>query len=142
MLNWKRLILLGMVAESVAAATLGVGTPRYCSWRQRLARGRLIDSNHYKWIELGMRRSDVEALLGGPAGDFRTRCVDYGASTRPSEFPEGPCTKHWMGDQALIQVDFNEYGGACVVAYAPAKSPPEPLTMAEQIKDWVRRLWH
>jgi hypothetical protein len=142
MLTRKRLIILGVVAVLAAAVVVGVARQRHCSWHQRLARGRLIDWQHSEWIRWGMRRPEVEAILGGPPGDFRTESVFYFAPTRPNGVPEGPWTASWMGDKGLVQVDFNDYGGACVVAYAPGLPTPRPPSLADRVMDWARRLWH
>src|SRR5579864_1615632 len=38
-----------------------------------LARGQLIDREHFEKIKEGMSRAEVESILGGPPGDFTTR---------------------------------------------------------------------
>ena len=40
---------------------------------QRATRGRLIDGEHFDRIRVGMRREEVQTLLGEPPGNYHTR---------------------------------------------------------------------
>jgi hypothetical protein len=66
----KRLLILAGVA--LALAVLVPAALHLHPYYQKLARSRLIDLRHFARIKEGMSRAEVEAILGGPPGDFRT----------------------------------------------------------------------
>jgi hypothetical protein len=59
----------------------------------------------YERIEKGMSREEVEAILGGPPGDYTTRPTLPGLTTADSILDTG-----WWGDEGIILLDFNDSG--------------------------------
>jgi len=58
-----------------------------------------------------MSLDEVEAILGGPAGDYRTQSdIGYlsspGAGHYPRHPPPGSTTKEWLTDKFAITVEF------------------------------------
>jgi outer membrane protein assembly factor BamE (lipoprotein component of BamABCDE complex) len=124
----KELLLLTGLALAAAAVIAGATAERYV--HQRVVRGRFINQRHCSWIKNGMRHGEVEAVLGGPPGDFRTEPVWY-----PGGFLLGVEAKNRCGDQGKIQVDFDAEG--CVVAtyfYGPEHGPPRGCS----VWDWIQ----
>jgi outer membrane protein assembly factor BamE (lipoprotein component of BamABCDE complex) len=70
----KLLVLSGVVLAVGAAVPLAV--ERH-ALQQRRARGRLIDREHFDRIKKGMSQAEVEAILGGPPGDFTTEPLSF-----------------------------------------------------------------
>jgi hypothetical protein len=130
-----RLLLLAGVMLAVA-----VGIPaavQYHARSQRLARGRLIDQAHFGQIEVGMSRSEVEVILGGPPGDFTTRRVYFepGIALLPSVRSEW-----WRGDHGEITVRFDEQSRASTLGFGRARMG-QPPSLAERVRDWLLPLW-
>src|SRR5438105_600427 len=92
-----------LVALGVALAVLvAVGAV----WR--LTRQEMhIDEAHCDRIRPGMRLDEVEAILGGPPGDYTVQAVPIPHFRGPGG-PEPP--KCWSSDQGQICVDFDEQG--------------------------------
>jgi hypothetical protein len=70
----KRLLLL--VGIVLAAAVIVAAALEHHAYCQKLARGRFIDRDHCERIKDGMSQAEVEAILGGPPGDFSTNRGD------------------------------------------------------------------
>ena len=70
----RLLVLVGLVLAAALVVLAALGLHAY---RQKLARDWLIDQEHYERIKLGMSQAEIEAILGGPPGDFRTTPVEY-----------------------------------------------------------------
>jgi hypothetical protein len=70
----------------------------------------------YDRIEVGMSQAEVEAILGGPPGDFRTGPVLWPEGENPGcvtgTDPEGAPggTLGWSGDDGIIRVGFDRNG--------------------------------
>lgn len=81
-------------------------------------------------IRPGMTRAEVEALLGGPPGDYRRRGAVYDALAVvvPDGQPEADKytsegTEEWLGDRMLIAVRFDR-GDRVELAYGVLPDPP------------------
>jgi hypothetical protein len=133
MRRWRLLVLAGLVLL-VAVGAWGVRERR--EWNRKLARSRLIDSEHFIRIERGMSQAEVEAILGGPPGDFRTAEVfNFGAT--PSE-PVGR-RETWSGNEGEIDVDFGEDG--VIFSAFTVTMPVTPLSLRERVRDWLEQYW-
>jgi hypothetical protein len=70
-------------------------------------------------LKLNMSEAEVEAVLGAPAGDYRTR-NDIGhifaASGAWSRSPGGSVTKQWVADEASVLIRFDPGEGATIVS--------------------------
>jgi hypothetical protein len=130
----KRLLILAGVALAAAVAVLAA--LEHHAYRQKLARGRFIDRDHCERIKDGMNQAEVEAILGGPPGDFRT------TSALILEHGGNPAYRHelWIGNQGRVHVEFDEHSTVQrhyfegVIFY----SPP---SVAERVRDCLRRVW-
>jgi hypothetical protein len=72
------LVLTGVLLAAFVAAE-SVRFHQRSRWR---ARCRLIDQEHCLLISRGMSQAEVEAILGGPPGDFTTEPVIIYVSVR------------------------------------------------------------
>ncbi len=86
-----------------------------------------------------MTQTEVEALLGGPAGDRSARQPKFCIAMTEEEddaFRSRLVTKEWINDDALIWVGFDENGRvARKFCTANWNDPPGWLT---RIRDWWR----
>jgi hypothetical protein len=134
---WKRLLALAGVA--LAAAVIVPAALEVHAYRQKLARGRLIDQEHCNRIKVGMSQAEVEEILGGPPGDFTTQPVAF----------VGPCLtglprlrwERWAGNRAMILVRFDEQDQVQLVWLGDDPIPVPPPSLAERVGVWVQRLW-
>jgi hypothetical protein len=132
----RLLILLGAV---LAAAVLVPAALELHAYRQKLARRRLIDQEHCDRIKVGMIQDEVEAILGGPPGDFTTQPVAFG----------GPCLtglprlrwERWAGNRAMILVRFDEQDRVQLVWLGDDPIPVPPPSLAERARAWLSRVW-
>jgi hypothetical protein len=96
----------------------------------------------FDMLKDGMNEEEVEAILGGPAGDYRT------GETRPPEiglFVVGPqhswCpgtpleTKVWYGDDGDFTLYFNFQGEVVDKAFSPMELVDPPIR--EKIRRWL-----
>jgi hypothetical protein len=119
--------LLGSAGVILAAAFVAVWAVKYLERKERLAklaRSRLIDREHYDRIKLGMSRAEVEAVLGGPPGDFTTEDVTYKAPDGDLAIFNGP-HEYWAGNDGDIWVAFDEQGDVQRRAFGDAVSTPK-----------------
>jgi hypothetical protein len=131
----KRLLILTTV---VLAAAVGVWVGlHFMDRRDRLARNRFIDEEHCRLIHDGMGRAEVEAILGGAEGDFRTKQVEYWHTCPlPLNFKSrGPGRwGWWTGDEGQIEILFDEQDTVEFLHFATGSHPP-PLI--EQAWHWL-----
>jgi hypothetical protein len=92
----RRLVLLGVPAAVVAVALV--------VWLL-LPRGTAITRGNAAKIQPGMTRAEVEALLGGPAGDYTAG--RYAAAPEPVAVG-GPSFSEWLGEECSVMVSFDE----------------------------------
>jgi hypothetical protein len=134
----RSLVLAGVVLAAAVIVPAALYLHAYC---QKLARSLLIDQAHFRRIELGMSRAEVEAVLGGPPGDFTTKPVEY--SNRPAPPYDFKCDhgrwEFWAGDDAQIEVLFDMQDtvrfGVISTGGAPAY-----LDLDQYARIWLRRL--
>jgi hypothetical protein len=144
----KRLLILAGVAGLIlagvvlAAAVMVAGALDLHAYRQKVSRGRLIDRVRCYLIKEGMSRAEVEAILGGQPGDFRTEKVTYGEHLEPvSDWGVGGewRVESWAGDRGKITVVFDEQGQVRQRRFGdPNRSLP---SLPERVRAWLRRLW-
>jgi hypothetical protein len=132
----KRLLVLAGVA--LAAAVIVAGALVVHAYRQKLARGRLIDLEHCLRIKKGMRQDEVEAILGGPPGDFTTKVVVFldfrGHFTEPVGRQES-----WCGDKGRILVEFDKHGTVRCAYFEDDMS--FRAARVERLRARLRRVW-
>jgi hypothetical protein len=132
----KRLaILTGVV---LAAAVIVPAALEVHAYRQKIARGRLIDQEHCDRIEVGMRQAEVEAILGGPPGDFTTEYVVYLDPVCPYGFVD-ESWESWSGNEGQILVSFDKRGAVRWRQFEGAIRFPPP-SLAERLRGWLQRL--
>jgi hypothetical protein len=162
----KRLLVLAGVA--LAAAVIVLAALQHYTYRQKLARGRLIDQEHYDRIKTGMSRAEVEAVLGGPPGDFHTQGVLYLEDVLHVDptgsmvvcGPPGDCVtgsvlyldppdsvvvrgerwEYWSGNEGQIAVAFDEQATVRGRDFRRGWRFPPP-SLAEWLQGWLRRVW-
>jgi hypothetical protein len=137
-----RKLLIGLLALALLllGAALPLVMPRRCPvTREAAAR-----------IKDGMTRADVEAILGGPPGDYRTTppgewdlsvTIRFGPPGRPSWAAE-----RWYGDEGDAVVYFDSFPSGGVIGAEFAEAIPHttgPLTLAlwrlQRLKQhWLR----
>jgi hypothetical protein len=133
----KRLLILAGIA--LAATVVVPAALDHHAYRQKVARGRLIDQEHCDRIKVGMSQAEVEVILGGPPGDFTTQPVVFGGP-RLTGFPLVRW-EHWVGNRAMIQVLFDEQDRVQFVWLGddPIRVPPPSLE--DRVRVWLRRVW-
>jgi hypothetical protein len=79
---------------------------------------------NYERIEEGMSRAEVEEILGGPPGDYRTRPT----RRRPvslkqiSLLAEEPVEyRQWEGGEGIVEVGFDPTDAACSKWFTPTE---------------------
>jgi hypothetical protein len=131
----KRLLVLTGVV--LAAAVSVPAALELHAYRHKLARGRLIDEAHFDRIKHGMSQAEVEAILGGPPGDFTTGAVihDPGIAVL-----SGPLVRveAWTGNEGQILVCFDQQGAVWISSYQTGTTPP---SLADRVRTRLRRLW-
>jgi hypothetical protein len=135
--------LLVSAGVILAAAFVAVWAVKYLERKERLAklaRSRLIDQEHYDRIKLGMSRAEVEAVLGGPPGDFATEDVSYGVTDSDLAIFKGPY-EYWAGNDGDIWVAFDEQGDVRRRAFGDAVSTPKTPPWLPYLRAWLRRVW-
>ena len=133
------LVFAGVV---LAAAVIVPAALQLHAYRQKAARGRLIIWQHYCGVKLGMSQAEVEAILGGPPGDFRTEKVFYRIYFEAGVSPRDVAVRgeFWAGNDGKICLGFDEQGRVLRRGFAEGyRVPPESL--AERVQEWLRRLW-
>jgi outer membrane protein assembly factor BamE (lipoprotein component of BamABCDE complex) len=132
----KRLLILAGVGLAVAVtAGVGLGFRARDQRFARLARGRLIDREHSERIKVGMNRDEVEAILGGPPGDFTTVEFSF-VSLECGIGVVGHRREHWKGDQGLVGVDFDGQGKVAWRWFDKGILVPEPSS-TERVRGWL-----
>lgn len=86
--------------------------------RTEVKRCRVTPENHKK-IVVGMKREQVEKLLGGPPGDYSSGPSVYSAS----HIWWSESDSKWVGDECMIVVRFDGAGGVARWFFSP-----EPMT--------------
>jgi outer membrane protein assembly factor BamE (lipoprotein component of BamABCDE complex) len=132
----KRRRLLVLAGVVLAAAVLVPAGLELHAYRQKGARGRPIDWEHFERIKEGMSRAEVEALLGGPPGDYHTENIFYCSFgvTLDGQF------ERWSGNEGAILIRFDKQDRVQRHVFMGAMSlPPPPL--AERVRAWLRRVW-
>jgi hypothetical protein len=124
----------------LAAAFVAVWAVKYLERNERLAklaRSRLIDREHYDRIKLGMSRAEVEAVLGGPPGDFTTEDVSYKVPDSDlAIFTVGPY-EFWAGNDGDIWVAFDEQGDVRRRDFGGAVSTPKTPPWLPYLRAWL-----
>jgi hypothetical protein len=125
----RLLIVAGIILTSALALVIALGLRERS---RRLARCRFIDQAHSDQIQSGMTEDEVEAILGGPPGDFRTAPVWY-----PGTFMHGLVKRFWAANQGRIEVDFDENGSVVRARLIGAEHGPP---RGAGIRGWVEKL--
>ncbi len=149
MRRMRLLVIGGLLA--LAVSLVGAIAAGHHGRSLRLARGRLIDAFHWNDLQVeinlsglgrreGVGRREVEAMLGGPPGDFTTTPVTFFDDSYSRESPDLSRCQVWAGDHGLIAVEFDENGKATSASFLPG-APRQPASFAEWLRDALRPLW-
>jgi hypothetical protein len=136
----KWLFFVAAMAAPVifVAIMLGVWLGReFCEWHQDFARNQRIDREHFQRIKLGMRQEDIEEILGGPPGDYRTPVEEH--LTVGGLFFEVSRERkeRWKGDKGVIAVTFDEEETVCCLDFSPSETVPPSVLW--QFLNWANR---
>jgi hypothetical protein len=83
----------------------------------------VITPERVRLIEEGMTRSEVEALLGGPPGDYSGGyMVNYSRGSVGEDDSNFSVGTNWWGREGMVQVQFNQEGRAEDWGYYQAHS--------------------
>ncbi len=134
-MNMKRSVLLSIcvllpIAIIIAGFRSVLLPPTPCPVNVRL--------ETCKQLKPGMSNDAVEAILGGPAGDYRTRKdIGYlynasGAGSFPGQRSPGRIMKEWLTNEYGIEVEFGSDG----------KVEEVRVGAALRIPSWPERLLH
>lgn len=74
-----------------------------------------INKDSFGRIEKGMTSQEVESILGGPPGNYRS-CF---STRRRHTLVAGVTAQEWESDQGAIRVGFDEEGKVVQVAFDP-----------------------
>jgi hypothetical protein len=138
----RLLVLAGVVLVAFGAAS---ATQRY-RWSQRVARSRFLGPELCERIKPGMSQAEVEAVLGGPPGDFTTNPTGLLFSAPPLVPHAPPCKwdrwQGWYGDRGGVMVYFTDRGTVeeARPGWADPLVPVAP-SPAERVRGWFRSLW-
>jgi hypothetical protein len=101
-------------------------------WWTQMA-GVAVNRSKFDLIQVGMKLSDVEKLLGGPPGDYRTAEVELDLSVGTPQFdnvmfaPEVLTQKQrfrhewWQGDEGTAWVCFDEQSNVVKKEFTPGE---------------------
>jgi hypothetical protein len=141
----RRIMLLGCV---VAVAVVVVA-PKVAPW---CAKSCPVDVSPETRARLkhGMSRSEVESILGGAAGDYRSRpdvrysAVLSGGRLRTYETLEeryGQVTRSaWYTDEYMISVCFSSDGKVVLIQGCGASSPPPSASYPSPLREILHPL--
>lgn len=96
----------------------------------------LISESGFRKIKSGMTEADVEAILGGAAGDYRSRPT-YGLRGHMI-WGDTPLKtqKIWFGDDFTISVFFENTGHVIGATSGTTWHPDEPFQ--KRLRRWLR----
>jgi outer membrane protein assembly factor BamE (lipoprotein component of BamABCDE complex) len=113
--------LLRMAAAGLAVVLAGQTVLLLArTWRNVFPRPGISRKNAER-IRCGMSRKEVEAILGGPAGNYWTVATAYILEAKPSlnleeaDFPDSV----WKNDEGAVWVDFDSAGRVAGYSDAP-----------------------
>jgi outer membrane protein assembly factor BamE (lipoprotein component of BamABCDE complex) len=136
----RRRRLLIRAAVALAAAVLVLAALEVHAYRQKLARVRPIDWEHFERIKEGMSGAEVEAILGGPPGDYHTENIFYHSfgvtSKGQRDTPIG--YEWWCGNKGAIVIRFDEQGKVQRHLFMDTATSEK---RHDWVRDWLRRLW-
>jgi len=111
--KWSRRMAVGLGAFLVALVT---GTYLL------MPPSKQINTRSSRRIEIGMTRSEVEAILGGPAGDHRSPPLRPPDEAILAQLPPG---ERWQGDRHSVYVTFDAQDRVvAVTGFYPGPMPP------------------
>jgi hypothetical protein len=116
-----------LIPLAVMLCLFGAITPLVVPWRCHVTRAAFAK------IEVGMTRAEVEAILGGPPGDYRTQpSPSFSLGVEMGGFIIIATPDHyWYGDEGQVWVRFAHGGGVEDWGFSPAKHDPiDPIKLA------------
>jgi hypothetical protein len=124
----KRTLLVALAALAVVgAAGVVVLWPRA---------DRITEANLER-IKEGMSRAEVDAILGGPPGDYRTGPTEPG---RRTVFTLGPPPERWLADAGVAYVSFDDAGRVQDLHFSP--NEPADIGPFDKLIWRLQRQWH
>jgi hypothetical protein len=90
-----------------------------------------FDRTSFEKINKGMTLAEVEAILGGPPGDYTTR-----PTISECDVGWGPGEKEWVSDEGAISVWFDPEGRILGASFSPVFLRTD-LTWLERLQMWL-----
>ncbi|HXG09176.1 MAG TPA: hypothetical protein VNK04_05245, partial [Gemmataceae bacterium] len=87
----------------------------------------LVDVREETWekVHVGMYEKEIEGVLGGPPGDYRTdKEVCYHSFNINMASPAACTVKAWLFDHHIIQIGFDSDGKAVYILRTGRMPPP------------------
>jgi hypothetical protein len=130
--------MLGAMRKRALAALiavgLGVAGVAFWVWPDQTDGG--ISRGGFERIQDGMTQAEVEAILGGPPGDYSAAYVVYGGAMFViAPHGHGPACREelWKEDGVAVVVYFGPDGTVADKMFA-CPAPPTPL---ERLRGWL-----
>jgi hypothetical protein len=92
-------------------------------------------------IEMGMSRSEVEALLGGPPGDYRTLPATVSTATTWNAALVAGTEESWLGDEGNVVIYFDAGGVRSFRFEAAEPTPITPIGLALWRLNRLKNRW-
>jgi hypothetical protein len=129
----RRRVLCGLLLASAVLAVL------YLCLLTRASAG--INKRGFDRIGVGMARTEVEAILGGPPSDYGPGNVIFVPMNKPYESLVGdePIQERWFADDVAIIVTFNEQEQVLgkEMSHEVIRLQRTPPTLTERIRSWL-----
>jgi hypothetical protein len=87
-----------------------------------VAKPNRLTLERYEEVAFGMTRDQVESVLGGPPGNYKTRTMASGLDRSSIRFIEPTATLRWQDDRHAVEVIFDARGE--VLTYRHSKGVP------------------
>ena len=93
-----------------------------------------VTAANFAKIQRGMSARQVQAILGGQAGDYSSHAVEY--SWIEAHAPKGTAEeKFWIGNDGVARVCFDEAGTVLFSEFL--KTTPHPESLVRRLRRWL-----
>jgi hypothetical protein len=111
-------LVIGLLAVGLvlAGTLLALVIPRHCG----------VNRVAFERLKPGMTSAEVEAILGGPEGDYRTRPPSFWIDLTGGSIDDLDWTM-WRGDEGEVYLGFNHDGHLVGIHFSEAPPPRRGL---------------
>jgi hypothetical protein len=127
----RRIII---TCSGVAFAAFLAGIGMYANMRSTRPAVLASEADYYR-IEEGMTQDEVEAILGGPPGDYRSQTfheVNFLAGSLG--MPPAGRMEEWLGNEGKILVVFDDKNRVAWKGHPNMTIPVEPPTLLDRVR--------